>query len=98
MELFRWRHRKSISGDGSITDFTAAAAGATSGIGILKRTGTAVLKAEIQALETLGLGKTISNPKVFTMDNQIATIKQGEEIQFQSTGLKVQTYNLNLLF
>ena len=38
-------------GDGSITDFTAAAAGATSGIGILKRTGTAVLKAEIQALE-----------------------------------------------
>ena len=73
-------------GDGSITDFTAAAAGATSGIGILKRTGTAVLKAEIQALETLGLGKTISNPKVFTLDNQIATIKQGEEIQFQATG------------
>ena len=74
------------TGDGSITDFTAAAAGATSGIGILKRTGTAVLKAEIQALETLGLGKTISNPKVFTLDNQIATIKQGEEIQFQATG------------
>ena len=73
-------------GDGAITDFTAAAAGATSGIGILKRTGTAVLKAEIQALETLGLGKTISNPKVFTLDNQIATIKQGEEIQFQATG------------
>ena len=70
----------------TITDFTANAAGATSGIGILKRTGSAVLKAEIQALESLGLGKTISNPKVFTLDNQVATITQGEEIQFQSTG------------
>ena len=70
----------------SITDFTTNAAGATSGIGILKRTGSAVLKAEIQALESLGLGKTISNPKVFTLDNQVATITQGEEIQFQATG------------
>ena len=70
----------------SLTDFTATAAGATSGIGILKRTGSAVLKAEIQALESLGLGKTISNPKVFTLDNQVASIIQGEEIQFQATG------------
>ena len=70
----------------SITDFTTNAAGATSGIGILKRTGSAVLKAEIQALESIGLGKTISNPKVFTLDNQVATITQGEEIQFQATG------------
>ena len=70
----------------TITDFTTNAAGATSGIGILKRTGSAVLKAEIQALESLGLGKTISNPKVFTLDNQVATITQGEEIQFQATG------------
>ena len=70
----------------SIADFTNSAAGATSGIGILKRTGSAVLKAEIQALESLGLGKTISNPKVFTLDNQIAIITQGEEIQYQATG------------
>ena len=70
----------------SLTDFSGVAAGATSGIGILKRTGSAVLKAEITALETLGLGKTISNPKVFTLDNQTANIKQGEEIQFQATG------------
>ena len=71
-------------GDGSITDFTAAAAGATSGIGILKRTGTAVLKAEITALESMGMGKTISNPKVFTLDNQLATVTQGEEIPYQT--------------
>ena len=67
----------------SITNF--AATGATSGIGILRRTGTGVLKAEITALESLGLGKTISNPKVFTLDNQAATVTQGEEIPYQTT-------------
>mgnify|MGYP006219504599 CR=1 FL=1 len=44
-----------------------------------------VLKAEITALETLGMGKTISNPKVFTLDNQVATVTQGEEIPYQTT-------------
>ena len=68
----------------SLTDFSAA--GATSGIGILKKTGSAVLKAEITALEIQGLGKTISNPKVFTLDNQVATITQGEEIPYASSG------------
>ena len=27
----------------------------------------------------MGLGETISNPKVFTLDNQSATVTQGEE-------------------
>ena len=68
----------------ALTDF--AAVGATSGIGILRQTWSAVLKAEITALEVLGKGKTISNPKVFTLDNQVATITQGEEISYQATG------------
>ena len=59
--------------------------GATSGIGILKGTGTGVLKAEITALEAQGFGKTISNPKVFTLDNQIATVTQGQEVAYQTT-------------
>ena len=67
----------------SLTNFGAV--GATSGIGILRRTGSGVLKAEITALESLGLGKTISNPKVFTLDNQAATVTQGEEIPYQTT-------------
>ena len=67
----------------SITNF--AATGASSGIGLLRRTTTGVLKAEITALETLGMGKTISNPKVFTLDNQVATVTQGEEIPYQTT-------------
>ena len=33
----------------------------------------------------MGLGKTISNPKVFTLDNQSATVTQGEEIPYQTT-------------
>ena len=72
------------SSSDALTDF--AAVGATSGIGILRQTGSAVLKAEITALEVLGKGKTISNPKVFTLDNQVATITQGEEIYYQATG------------
>ena len=61
-----------------LTNFGAA--GATSGIGILKRTGSAVLKVQLDALEAEGHGKTISNPKIFTIDNQLATITQGEQI------------------
>ena len=67
----------------SLTDFTAA--GRTSGIGIIRTTGSAILKTEITALESLGLGKTISNPKVFTLDNQVATLTQGEEIPYASS-------------
>jgi len=51
----------------------------------LRRTGSAVLKTEITALEKLGMGKTISNPKIFTINNQAATITQGEEIPYAST-------------
>ena len=47
--------------------------------------GSSVLKVEIQALEMQGLGKTISNPKVFTLDNQVAIITQGEEIPYSSS-------------
>ncbi len=77
----------SAAGLGSATDSLAnfPVTGATSGIGILRRTGSGVLKAEITALESMGMGKTISNPKVFTLDNQLATVTQGEEIPYQTT-------------
>ncbi len=67
----------------SITSFPAA--GATSGLGILRKTTTGVLKVEITALEAMGVGKILSNPKVFTLDNQLATITQGEDIPYQTT-------------
>ena len=72
---------------GKTTDslFDFAASGASSGLGILRKTTTGVLKASITALESKGLGKTISNPKVFTLDNQVAIITQGQEIPYQTT-------------
>lgn len=43
---------------------------------------SAVLEAQIAALETTSQGKVISSPKITTMDNVKATIKQGQEIPF----------------
>ena len=76
-------------GNDSLFNFPAAAA--TSGIGILRKTGSAVLKVELEALESQGLSKTISNPKLFSLDNQTATIKQGEQIPV-SGGEGADTY------
>ena len=39
-----------------------------------------MLKVELEALQKEGLSKIISNPKIFSLDNQTATIKQGEQI------------------
>ena len=67
----------------SMTNFKAK--GATSGITLLKATTTSVLKVELTALEKMGFGKTISNPKVFTLDNQVATVTQGQQIPYAGT-------------
>ena len=67
--------------------FQSNAVGAgTSGIGVLRRTGSAVLKLQLDALETEGLSKTISNPKLFSLDNQTASITQGVQIQLPGSG------------
>ena len=77
----------STAGSGAADSiFNFNAAGATSGIGILRKTGSAVLKLQIEALEKEGLGKTISNPKLFTLDNQVASITQGVQIPVAGSG------------
>ena len=68
------------SGAGTDNLINLGSAASTAGIGILKRTGSAVLKVELDALESEGLSKTVSNPKLFTLDNQQASINQGETI------------------
>ena len=74
-------------GSANDTLFQSGAVGAaTSGIGVLRRTGSAVLKIQLDALETEGLSKTISNPKLFSLDNQTAQIKQGVQIQLPGSG------------
>ena len=67
-------------GDGKDTLLNFPAAATSSGIALLKKTGSAVLKVELEALEKRGLNRIISNPKLFSLDNQPATIKQGEQI------------------
>ena len=57
----------------------------TSGIGILKQVGARALKLELEALESLALSRTLSQPSVFTLNNQQATITQGEQVPYQTT-------------
>lgn len=64
---------------------------ATSGIGIIRAFGATTLAVELSALESLGLSKTISNPKVFTLNNQQATIVQGKEVAYQTTANNTTT-------
>ena len=59
--------------------------GATSGIGIIKTFGTAALKVELEALQSLGLNEILSSPSVFTLNNQEATITQGDQNPYQTT-------------
>ncbi len=56
--------------------------GATSGIGIIKTFGTAALKVELEALESLGTTRIVSAPSVFTLNNQEAKVTQGTEIPY----------------
>lgn len=68
---------------GSVTNFPIA--GATSGIGIIRMVGATALKFQLEAMQTEGLSKTLSNPKIFTLNNQKSTITQGTEIPYQSS-------------
>ena len=59
--------------------------GATSGIGIIKTFGTAALKIELEALETLNKTQILQSPSIFTLNNQEAKITQGTQIPYQTT-------------
>ncbi len=63
-------------------------AAATSGIGFnfARLTGSPLmLEATLQAMEAQNAGKIISSPKVLTMDNTTAVIKQGRQIPYQTS-------------
>ena len=59
---------------------------ANSGVGIIKRTGSAVISANIEALEKQGIVRQISNPKIFTLNNMTANVIQGTKIPYASGG------------
>ncbi|MEN6317785.1 MAG: secretin and TonB N-terminal domain-containing protein [Syntrophaceae bacterium] len=62
------------------SNYPAAIASPT--FGLIFGGANAIIEAQLQALETANQGKIISSPKVTTMDNVKATIKQGQEIPY----------------
>lgn len=54
------------------------------GLGLALAVPTATLKAELFAMEKEGLTKIVSNPRIYTLDNEKAVVFQGEQIPFQA--------------
>ena len=75
---------KGALGSGGLSNFGVDSA--TSGISLLRSTSSAVISAQITALEKLGLVRQISNPKIFTLDNQVANVVQGKNIPYEKGG------------
>ena len=69
--------------DGGLAD--NAISSMTGSLGMLFRGNNINLMLELQAMESLGLSKIVSNPKIFTLDNETATITQGLEIPYTTT-------------
>ncbi len=62
-------------------------------VGYLNAARTLGLDMRISALESSGNGKTVSSPKIMTLDNEKATIKQGRKIPYSTvsnSGTQVQ--------
>ncbi|PIR39379.1 MAG: hypothetical protein COV35_02360 [Alphaproteobacteria bacterium CG11_big_fil_rev_8_21_14_0_20_39_49] len=76
--------------------------GATSGIaGLIGLGDAADLKLALTALERNAVSKIISNPRIFTLDNQTATIFQGTEVPYETvsadgTSIEFKSAGLNL--
>ncbi|QWE21462.1 type IV pilus secretin PilQ [Polynucleobacter sp. AP-Kolm-20A-A1] len=77
-----------IAGDAASGNiFTRPVAGAPFGLGYLFQTTASQLKVELTALEKLSLVKIVSNPHVFTMDNEEAVVIDGVQIPYPVPGV-----------
>jgi type IV pilus secretin PilQ/predicted competence protein len=79
-----------------------AAVGVGSGgaIGVALAGASSLLNIELSALEETGLGKTISNPRIATLDNTEAQILSGVRIPFETTsaeGTKTEFIDASLI-
>jgi len=61
-----------------------AGSGGTLGIGYISANALRALDIQLSAAESTGQGKVISNPRVVTMDNQKAVIRQGKKIPYET--------------
>ena len=67
--------------------FSRPVAGAPFGLGYLFQTTASQLKVELTAMEKLSLVKIVSNPHVFTMDNEEAVVIDGVQIPYPVPGV-----------
>ena len=67
--------------------FSRPVVGAPFGLGYLFQTTASQLKVELTAMESLSLVKIISNPHVFTMDNEEAVVIDGVQIPYPVPGV-----------
>ena len=78
------RHRDGIFSTDNINGpyLNVPVAGASGGLGLTF--GSARIRVELSALEKAGKSRLISNPKIFTLDNQSAMIFEGSEVPYQT--------------
>ncbi len=77
----------------------SSGSGGAIGLGYISASSVFALDLQLSAMESSGQGKIISNPKITTMDNQKATIKQGRKIPYSTTsseGTKTEFVDANL--
>ncbi len=76
-------------GSDFLVNLPSAVTGSTFGLLIGKFLGTTgALDMRLSAGELLGLSKTVSAPKIITLDNKPAKIEQGTQIPFSTTSLQ----------
>ena len=66
-------------------NFQPSSSWSNGSLGMLVDFNTLDLQVELTALESMGISKIISNPKVFTLNNETAVITQGVEIPYETT-------------
>jgi type IV pilus assembly protein PilQ len=77
----------------------SAGTGGALGFGYIGAENLRSLDIQLSAMESSGKGKTISNPKIVTLDNQEASIESGQKIPYQTVsaeGTQTQFVNATL--
>ncbi len=72
------------SGKPMMVNLPAAGSAGTIGFGFIGSGALRALTIQLSAIENAGKGKTISNPRIMTMDNQEASIRQGKKIPYET--------------
>lgn len=72
------------SGKPMMVDLPASSAAGAIGFGYIGSGALRALTLQLSAIENAGKGKTISNPRIITMDNIEAIIRQGKKIPYET--------------